>query len=173
MLYGCVTWSPRACHYDTLRRAHHSFLIRCIGWRKNNRTDHPISYLNTLIKTRSEIIEAIVRRKRILFAGFGARMENARLPKCVMFGVNWWGVRAALRVKKNSGCGVSWTISKLSVSTPTSGRLQPRTRGNGARRRNKWRNVVSWRKGSLQKKIGLDYGMQYYTRTSQEGPMTG
>ena len=21
MLYGCVTWSPRACHYDTLRRA--------------------------------------------------------------------------------------------------------------------------------------------------------
>ena len=21
MLYGCVTWSPRACHYDTLRQA--------------------------------------------------------------------------------------------------------------------------------------------------------
>ena len=32
LLYGYVTWSPRACHYDTLRRAHHSFLIRCIGW---------------------------------------------------------------------------------------------------------------------------------------------
>ena len=32
MLYGCVTWSPRACHYDTLLRAHHSFLTRCIGW---------------------------------------------------------------------------------------------------------------------------------------------
>ena len=31
MLYGCVTWSPRACHYDTLRRAHHKFLPRCIG----------------------------------------------------------------------------------------------------------------------------------------------
>ena len=29
MLYGCVTWSPRASHYDTLRRAHHSFLTRC------------------------------------------------------------------------------------------------------------------------------------------------
>ena len=26
ILYGCVTWSPRACHYDTLRRAHHKFL---------------------------------------------------------------------------------------------------------------------------------------------------
>ena len=30
ILYGCVTWSPRACHYDTLRRVHHSFLTRCI-----------------------------------------------------------------------------------------------------------------------------------------------
>ena len=34
MLYGSVTWSPRACYYDTVRRAHHSFLTRCIGWRK-------------------------------------------------------------------------------------------------------------------------------------------
>ena len=31
MLYGCVTWSPRASHYDTLRRADSSFLTRCIG----------------------------------------------------------------------------------------------------------------------------------------------
>ena len=31
MLYGRVTWSPRACHYDTLRRAHHRFLTRYIG----------------------------------------------------------------------------------------------------------------------------------------------
>ena len=28
MLYGCVTWSPRACRYNTLRRAHHRFLMR-------------------------------------------------------------------------------------------------------------------------------------------------
>ena len=25
MLYDCVTWIPRAWHYDTLHRAHHSF----------------------------------------------------------------------------------------------------------------------------------------------------
>ena len=106
MVYGCVTWSPRACHYDTLRRAHHSFLTRCIDWRKNIRTDHPISYLDTLIKTESESIEAIISRRRILFAGF-----------------------------------VAWTTSEVSVSTPTSGRLQPRTRGNRARRQNKGRSV--------------------------------
>ena len=32
MLCGCIAWSPRACHYDTLRRGHHSFLTRSIGW---------------------------------------------------------------------------------------------------------------------------------------------
>ena len=85
MLYGCVTWSPRACHYDTLRRAHHRFLTRCIGWRKHNRADHPISYLDALLKTGSESIEATLRRRRILFAGFVARIEHTRLPKCVMF----------------------------------------------------------------------------------------
>ena len=34
----------------------------------------------------SESIEATLRRRRILFAGFVARMENTRLPKCVMIG---------------------------------------------------------------------------------------
>ena len=86
MLYGCVTWSPCACHYDTLQRAHQSFLTRCIGWRENNRADHPIFRLDTLIKTGSESTEATLRRRRILFAGFVAHMEVTRMPKCVMFG---------------------------------------------------------------------------------------
>ena len=86
MLYGCVTWSTHACHYDTLRRAHHSVLTRCTGWRKRTRTDHQISYLETLVKTGSESLEAILRKRRILFAGSVARIEDTRLPKGVMFG---------------------------------------------------------------------------------------
>ena len=86
MLYDCVTWSPRACHYDTLRRAQHRILTRCIGWREHNRADHPISYLDTLIKTESESIEATLRRRRILSAGSVVRINDTRLPKCVMFG---------------------------------------------------------------------------------------
>ena len=86
MMYGCVAWSPRACHYDTLRRAHYRFLARCIGWRKHNRAVHPISYLDTLTKTGSESIEATLRRRRILFSGFVARMEDTKQPKYVMFG---------------------------------------------------------------------------------------
>ena len=156
MLYGCVTWSPRACPYDTLRRAHHSFLTRFIGWRKHNRADHPISYLDTLIKTGSESIEATLRRRRILFAGFAACMEDTRLPKCVMFGEMvgrvWaaWGVRE----KEWNGCFLD-DVRAIGINA-NQGRLQPRTRGNGAGRRNKGRNV-SWRNGSLQKKSGLDY----------------
>ena len=86
MLYGCITWSPRTCHYDTLRRAHHRFLTRRIGWRKHNHVDHPNLYLDALIKTGSESVEATLRSRRIFFAGFVARMEDTRLPKCVMFG---------------------------------------------------------------------------------------
>ena len=84
MLYGCITWSPRACHYDTLRRAYHRFLTRRIGWRKHNSADHPISYLDAPLKTGSESIEATLRRRQILFAGFVPRMEDTRLPKYVM-----------------------------------------------------------------------------------------
>ena len=62
------------------------FLTRCIGWRKHNRADHPISYLYTLIKKGSESIDVTLRRRRILFAGFVAHTEDTRLPKCVIFG---------------------------------------------------------------------------------------
>ena len=105
VLYGCVTCSPRACHYDTLRRAHHRFLTRCIGWRKHNRADHQISYLDTLITTGSESIEATLRRRRIFFAGFVARMEDTRLPKCVMFGDMVGGaVCVGPQEKEGMGC---------------------------------------------------------------------
>ena len=84
-LYGCVTWSPHACHYDTLRRAHHRFFTRCIGWRKHNCAGHPIFYLDMLIKTGSESIEATLRRRRMLFARFVACMEDTILQKNVIF----------------------------------------------------------------------------------------
>ena len=119
MLYGCVTWSSRACHYGMLRRAHHRFLTRCIGRREHNRADHPISYLDMLIKTGSEGIKATLHRRRILFAGFVVRMEDTSLPKCVMF-VELVGGMGCVGGRKKSGWGVSWTTSKLSASMPTS-----------------------------------------------------
>ena len=84
-LYDCVSMSPRAGHFYTLRQAHHSFLT-CIGWRRNNRTNILISYMETSIKTVSESTEAIVRRGQNLFPGLVARMEDTSLPKCMVFG---------------------------------------------------------------------------------------
>ena len=86
LLYGCMTWSPNKPDYDKLRRLHHSMLLRCLGWRKRKRDDHTLSYADALAKTASESIDAIVRKRRILFAGFVARMREERLPQRVMFG---------------------------------------------------------------------------------------
>ena len=153
MLYGCVTWSPRACHYDTLRRAHHSFPTRCIGWQKNDRADHPISYLDTLVKTRSESIEVTLRRRCIFFAGFVARMEDTRLPKCVMFGeivagAGWVGGQE----KEWVGCFLD-DLRALGINADqwtTAAQDEGECKGR----------YVSWRNGSLQRNPGLNYGMQ-------------
>ena len=61
-------------------------LLRCLGWRERKRDDHTLSYADARAKTASESIEAIVRKRRILFAGFVARMGEKRLPQRVMFG---------------------------------------------------------------------------------------
>ena len=124
-----LTWISRACHYDTLRRAHHSFLTRYIGRQDNNSTDHPISYLDTLKNMGNESVDAIMRERRmILLAGFMARMEDTRLPNGVMFGRVMGGAGCGGGGEKN-GWGVSWMTSELSVLKPASGRLWPRTRG--------------------------------------------
>ena len=45
-----------------------------------------LSYANALLRTDSESVETMVRRRRILFAGLLARMGEERLPRRVMFG---------------------------------------------------------------------------------------
>ena len=89
----------------TTTRSHHSFLTCCIGWRKRTRTDYPTSYLETLLKTGSESIEAILRKRRIRFAGFVARKEDTRLPNRVMFGELVGGaVSSGGQEKERMGC---------------------------------------------------------------------
>ena len=57
------------------------------------------------MKTGSESIEAILRKRRILFAGSVARMEDTRLSKCVMFGELVGGaVSAGGQEKEWMGC---------------------------------------------------------------------
>ena len=51
-----------------------------------------MSYLETIMKTGSDGIEVIIRGRCILFALIVARMEDTRLPKCVIFGESVGGV---------------------------------------------------------------------------------
>ena len=122
--------------------------------------DHPISYLDKLIKTGSESIdEAVMRRRRTLFAGFVVCMEDTRLPKYVIFGGLVGG----------AGCGgeqeEEWTgcllddLRASGISADQWATAQDEGGNSARRRRNRGRNV-SWRNGSLQRKLGLDYGMQ-------------
>lgn len=78
ILYGYVTWSPNSSNYEVYH-AHQKCLTLYFGWQKQSCTDHPISLLNILVKTRSESIEVIQGIRRIQFAGFMALMEDKRL----------------------------------------------------------------------------------------------
>ena len=124
MLYDCVTSSPRACHYENAGPSPQQLpdSMRKLA-KKQLCTEHRVSYLDTLMKTGSEIIEVITRRRRILFAGFVARMEDTRRSKSVLPGE-----------LIGSACCVRAQKKELRVAMPTSGQLQPRTRRNGARR---------------------------------------
>ena len=173
MLYDCVTWIPCACHYDMLCRVHHKFLTRCIGWRKHNRADHPISYLDTLIKTGSESIEATLRRRRIFFAGFFvARMEDTRLPKCVMFGELVGGAGCVGGQEKEwMGC----FLDDLSPFGINADQWTTAAQDEGEWRRTAEQGtkhfMAKWI-AAEKAKAGL-YGMQWYAPTWREGPRRG
>ena len=85
MLYGCV---EVAC--VLLRHAAPSLpqLSDSLHRLAKESSRRPPAFLSSMVlKTGVGSIEATIRRRQILFAGFVARMEDTRLPKCVMFGV--------------------------------------------------------------------------------------
>ena len=85
LLYGCVTWSPSKADHGRLRKAHNQMCLRCLVWQRRKRKDYILSYDNALLRTDSESVETTVRRRRILFTGFVARMGEERLPRRGMF----------------------------------------------------------------------------------------
>ncbi|CAM9178901.1 unnamed protein product [Ascophyllum nodosum] len=124
------------------------------SWLAASNGDHPISYLDTPIKTVSKSIEVIMHRRWILFMGFVAHIEDTRLPKCLEFGEVMRGT-GCVRGQEKEWMRYLLDYLRTSVSTPTSGRLQPLTRGNDTTWWNKGRNI-SLRNGLLYSKPGLD-----------------
>ena len=85
--------------YDFLRTQHRRLLLRCIGFRKKNRTDHTLSYLSALEKTGCESIETTIRSLRLLLVGRIHRMGNHRLSKRLLHGA----LRKVGLVEKKAG----------------------------------------------------------------------
>lgn len=72
------------------------------GWRERKRDEHTLWYVDALATTASERIGAIVRKRKILFAGFVAHIGEVRLPRKVMFG-ELVGVKATEGGKRRTG----------------------------------------------------------------------
>ena len=79
-------------------------LVRCLGLRQRKRDDPRLSYANALARTDSESVEAIVRKRRIFFAEFVARMREERLPLRVMFGELVWGKGYSMGMRRIGWC---------------------------------------------------------------------
>ena len=89
LLYGCPTWTLKESDYARLTTYHRKYLHRLTGFRKD-RLDETgkrlISYRHLLRITGCECIEALVRRRRLTFAGHLVRMEDGRLLKLMLLG---------------------------------------------------------------------------------------
>ena len=89
------------------------------------------------MKTGSESIDVIIRRRRILFAGFVARVEDTILPKWIIFGELVGGAGCVWgQGEKWIGCFLD-DLRAFGINTDQ----WTTSRENGARRRNKMRNV--------------------------------
>ena len=82
MLYGCETWTPYRRHIKSLNliQQRHLRQIMRIKWF------HKVSNKNVLERAKCSGIETLVSQARLKWVGHVYRMEENRLPKCVLYG---------------------------------------------------------------------------------------
>ena len=98
-----------------------------------------------------------MRKRRILFAGFVARMVDTRLPKCVVFGELVGGtVSSGVQEKEWMGCLLD-DLRAFGIKTDQ-WTTAAQDEGNGIGQPNKGRSF-SRRSGSRQREPRLHYGM--------------
>ena len=61
-------------------------LLRTIGFSRCQRSYHVLSFSKVLQQTHCDSVETVVRKRRLLVAGAGAKEHNGQLPRRVMFG---------------------------------------------------------------------------------------
>ena len=109
------------------------------------------------MKTGSESIEATLRKRRIPFAGAVARMEDTRLPKCVMFGELVGGaVSSGGQEKEWMGCLLD--DFRVFGIDPEKWTIAAQDEGECHRKSKQRAELMT--NGSRQREPGQHYGMQ-------------
>ena len=123
MLYGCVTWTLSPGDFDKLREAHRGMLLRCLNAYTSTRAApdyHMLSYLEVLLRTNCECIEATVMKRILHYAGRVARMHDGRLPTSSCE-AKWSEGRENGASLRNASNTVSRNTALPSESTPSVG----------------------------------------------------
>lgn len=60
LMYRCVTWTLGMKHSAVLENAHRKLLFRVIGFDRQQRTDHRMSYAKVLKGAHCEGIETVI-----------------------------------------------------------------------------------------------------------------
>ena len=84
-----MTWTLSPGDFDKLREARRGMRLRCLNAYTSTRAApdyHRLSYLEVLLRTDCECIEATVMKRILHYAGRVARMHDDRLPNIVMRG---------------------------------------------------------------------------------------
>lgn len=78
--YGSMLWTSLNTHHKKLSQTHHALLHHWIGWRKQNRADHAMSFRETLVRKGCGSIDTAVRKRQTLSAGLEAawRRDDCR-----------------------------------------------------------------------------------------------
>jgi len=113
LIYCCETWTLYRRHIKKLEH----FLMRAlrsilkISWK-----DH-VTNLDVLQRANSTSIESILIKAQLRWVGHVIRMEEHRIPRCLMYGELWQGRRyqgrPKLRYKDTVKSNIQWCHVKL------------------------------------------------------------
>ena len=86
LLYGCETWAIKAVDVRRLAAFHHRCVRFLLDIRRVTQWQEHISNNTLLERAKVQPIEEALKTRRLRWLGHVARMDDSRMPKCILFG---------------------------------------------------------------------------------------
>lgn len=120
LLDGCATWATTKEQIARLESVQIQCLRKCLGFQKY----HHVSYIEMLDQTKrynAELlpVEAVIRRRRLLFLGHVERMDVSRLPYRVLHGELSRGIRPKGKSERQFRHSVKEDLQKFDIPEKT------------------------------------------------------